>query len=405
MEKDRKIDLLLKRELNIKGINVKVVDIVFTTVIWILGIFLRYKLFPIQSGDYVGCLEIWMNKIREYGGWNSLKYEISNYTSPYMYLMCLVSGADNTLYALKWISVAFDYIAAIAMFMIVWQLTKNTRKSILGMSFLILSPTVFVDSAYWCQCDIIYCSFILWAIYFFLKDRSELCMLMVGISFAFKLQAVFILPFLVIMWLKKKTVRIVDFLFIPGIYVILQLPAAMFGRPIGDLMTIYFNQADTYPWCTLQYPNAYIFFDENYTAGHYFNELSGAGTFLVVIVLGVLAYYIYTSKVKMTHNFIITLALFSVAVTIYLLPHMHERYGFIIDLLAIIYVILRPKKFWILLGFTIVSICSYMPFLVGKDIISMPVLAIILLGLIGFTGYDLYSQIKEQESIQEASED
>ncbi len=405
MEKDRKIDLLLKRELNIKGINVKVVDIVFATVIWILGIFLRYKLFPIQSGDYVGCLEIWMNKIREYGGWKSLKYEISNYTSPYMYLMCLVSGADNTLYALKWISVAFDYIAAIAMFMIVWQLTKNTRKSILGMSFLILSPTVFVDSAYWCQCDIIYCSFILWAIYFFLKDRSELCMLMVGISFAFKLQAVFILPFLVIMWLKKKTVRIVDFLFIPGIYVILQLPAAMFGRPIGDLMTIYFNQADTYPWCTLQYPNAYIFFDENYTAGHYFNELSGAGTFLVVIVLGVLAYYIYTSKVKMTHNFIITLALFSVAVTIYLLPHMHERYGFIIDLLAIIYVILRPKKFWILLGFTIVSICSYMPFLVGKDIISMPVLAIILLGLIGFTGYDLYSQIKEQESIQEASED
>ncbi|MCQ2499140.1 MAG: hypothetical protein MJ133_09160 [Lachnospiraceae bacterium] len=405
MEKDRKIDLLLKRELNIKGINVKVVDIVFATVIWILGIFLRYKLFPIQSGDYVGCLEIWMNKIREYGGWKSLKYEISNYTSPYMYLMCLVSGADNTLYALKWISVAFDYIAAIAMFMIVWQLTKNTRKSILGMSFLILSPTVFVDSAYWCQCDIIYCSFILWAIYFFLKDRSELCMLMVGISFAFKLQAVFILPFLVIMWLKKKTVRIVDFLFIPGIYVILQLPAAMFGRPIGDLMTIYFNQADTYPWCTLQYPNAYIFFDENYTAGHYFNELSGAGTFLAVIVLGVLAYYIYTSKVKMTHNFIITLALFSVAVTIYLLPHMHERYGFIIDLLAIIYVILRPKKFWILLGFTIVSICSYMPFLVGKDIISMPVLAIILLGLIGFTGYDLYSQIKEQESIQEASED
>lgn len=405
MEKDRKIDLLLKWELNIKGINVKVVDIVFATVIWILGIFLRYKLFPIQSGDYVGCLEIWMNKIREYGGWKSLKYEISNYTSPYMYLMCLVSGADNTLYALKWISVAFDYIAAIAMFMIVWQLTKNTRKSILGMSFLILSPTVFVDSAYWCQCDIIYCSFILWAIYFFLKDRSELCMLMVGISFAFKLQAVFILPFLVIMWLKKKTVRIVDFLFIPGIYVILQLPAAMFGRPIGDLLTIYFNQADTYPWCTLQYPNAYIFFDENYTAGHYFNELSGAGTFLAVIVLGVLAYYIYTSKVKMTHNFIITLALFSVAVTIYLLPHMHERYGFIIDLLAIIYVILRPKKFWILLGFTIVSICSYMPFLVGKDIISMPVLAIILLGLIGFTGYDLYSQIKEQESIQEASEE
>lgn len=405
MDKDRKIDIFLNREFNIKSFKIRAVDILFIAIVWILGIVLRYKLFPIQSGDYVGCLEIWMNKIREYGGWKSLKYEISNYTSPYMYLMCLVSGIDNTLYALKWISVIFDYIAAIAMFMIVWQLTRNTRKSILGMSFLIFSPTVFVDSAYWCQCDIIYCSFILWSIYFFLKDRSELTMLMVGISFAFKLQAVFILPFLVIMWLKKKNIRIVDFLFIPGIYVILQIPAAMFGRPIGDLLTIYFNQADTYPWCTLQYPNAYIFFDENYTAGHHFNELSGAGTFLAIIVLGVLAYYIYTTKFKLTNNIIITLALFSVAITIYLLPHMHERYGFIIDLLAIIYVIMRPKRFWILLGFTIVSICSYMPFLVGKDIISMSTLAIILLGLIGYVGYDLYYQIKEQESILATNED
>ena len=61
----------------------------------------------------------------------------------------------------------------------------------------------------------------------------------------------------IIMWLKKRTVKLPDFLWIPVIYVISSLPAYLFGRDFKELMTVYFEQTNTYPWGTLEYPNIY----------------------------------------------------------------------------------------------------------------------------------------------------
>ncbi len=111
--------------------------------------------------------------------------------------MCLVSYlTENNLYGLKMISVVFDYLAAAAVFLIVYQLTGNAKRAIMGMAALLLCPTVILDGAYWCQCDIIYTTFLLFALYYFFKDNSRLCLIFVGISFAFKLQALFLVPFL-----------------------------------------------------------------------------------------------------------------------------------------------------------------------------------------------------------------
>ena len=56
----------------------------------------------------------------------------------------------------------------------------------------------------WCQCDIIYSAFILWGLYRLFQKDSRGCMIFVGIAFAFKQQTLFILPFLVILWLKVR---------------------------------------------------------------------------------------------------------------------------------------------------------------------------------------------------------
>ena len=125
---------------------------------------------------------------------------ISNYSTSYMYLMCLVETVtDDWLTGLKMVSFVFDYAASVAVFLIVFHMTKSTRKSIVGMAFLLLSPTVIIDSAIWCQCDIIYSCFILYALYFILKKNSRMCMIMLGIAFSFKLQTVFVLPLIVIL--------------------------------------------------------------------------------------------------------------------------------------------------------------------------------------------------------------
>lgn len=396
---ERVIDRLLFTEFQIGKIKFKAVDLIFIVCLFAFAFIIRWKLMPIESGDFQGFLENWMNQIRERGGFRSLGYQISNYTSPYMYLMCMVSYlTENNLYGLKLLSIFFDYLASIAMFLIVYQMTDSVRKSVLGMAALLLSPAVILDGAYWCQCDIIYTTFILYAFYCFLKDNSKWCMIFLGISFSFKLQALFIVPFFIIMWLKRKTIYLTDFLYLPVIYMLSALPAWMAGRGFQELMMIYFEQAGTYPWGTLDYPNIYALLGEAMPDMRHAAEVSGAGTFLTIILLGCIAYYLYEKNINLTNELIVTIALLTVAVTVYFLPHMHERYGFLIDLLAILYGILNVKKLPVVCGFMLVSILSFMPFLIAVHIVPIQYVSIGLLGLIVYVSYDFYRQVSKNQN-------
>lgn len=393
---ERFIDKVLTKQIRIKNIELKVIDIAFVLCLFVFAFMIRWKLMPIESADYFGFLEPWMEEIRENGGFASLSLEISNYTSPYMYIMTLLSYiSTNDLYALKLVSVFFDYMASVAVFLILWEMTENVQKAVFGMAVLLLSPTVILDSAYWCQCDIIYTCFLLFSLYFFFRDDSNKSMIFFAISFAFKLQSLFLLPFYIIMWLKKKTIKLRHLLWVPMIYVISIIPAWITGRNLGDLLGIYFDQADNYPWGTLEYPNIYALLGEVIPDMRHAAEVSGAGMFATMMLLGCMAYYIYQKNVMLTQELAVTLALFMVAVTVYGLPHMHDRYGFLIDLLAIIYGVYRVKRFPVTCGFMLISVLTFMPYLIAVHVVPIQYLAIAQFTLIIYVGYDLYQQIVE----------
>lgn len=393
--KDRVIDQIMNKEIKLRNIRFQIVDLAFIAALFILAFMIRWKLMPIQSADYYGFLEQWMQTIRDNGGYRSLSMEISNYTSPYMYIMTILSYiSTNDLYALKLVSVFFDYMASIAIFLIIYHMTADVHKSIFGMAALLLSPTVIIDGAYWCQCDMIYTTFLLYAFYFFLKDNSSVSLIFFAVSFAFKLQSLFLLPFFLIMWLKKRTIQLKHLLWIPIIYVISAFPAWMMGRDFKDLMMIYLDQSSYYPWGTLEYPNIYALLGEAMPDMRHAAEVSGAGTFMTIMLLGCIAYYFYTRRIRLTNELMVTLALFTVAVIVYTLPHMHDRYGYLIDLFAIIYGVYRVKKLPITCGFMIVSILTFMPYLIAVHIVPIQYTAIGLTALIVYVGYDLYRQVK-----------
>ncbi|MBQ8878398.1 MAG: hypothetical protein IJ029_06690 [Lachnospiraceae bacterium] len=393
---ERFIDKVLTKQIRIKNIELKVIDIAFVLCLFVFAFMIRWKLMPIESADYFGFLEPWMEEIRKNGGFASLSLEISNYTSPYMYIMTLLSYiSTNDLYALKLVSVFFDYMASVAVFLILWEMTENVQKAVFGMAVLLLSPTVILDSAYWCQCDIIYTCFLLFSLYFFFRDDSNKSMIFFAISFAFKLQSLFLLPFFIIMWLKKKTIKLRHLLWVPMIYVISIIPAWIAGRSFGDLLGIYFDQADNYPWGTLEYPNIYALLGEVIPDMRHAAEVSGAGMYATIMLLGCIAYYIYQKNVMLTQELAVTLALFMVAVTVYGLPHMHDRYGFLIDLLAIIYGVYRVKRFPVTCGFMLISVLTFMPYLIAVHMVPIQYLAIAQFTLIIYVGYDLYQQIVE----------
>ncbi len=393
--KERVFDRAMSREVKLGSLRCQVVDLVFVCCILVLAFLARLRLLPIVSGDYYGAFKPWMDQIRENGGFRSLGMEISNYSSPYMYIMCLLSYLKfDDLYLLKLVSILFDYVAAAAMFLIVHRLSGNVRKAILGMTFLLFSPAVLLDGAYWAQCDMIYTAFLLFALYWLFKGNSNACLIFVAVAFAFKLQAVFLLPFLIILWAKQRTIKLRHFVWIPLIYVISIIPAFLMGRSVASLMGVYSGQAELYPWGTLNYPNLYTLLGEAMPELHHAAEVSGAGILLTVAILGGIAYYLYTKKIRLTDCLIVTLALLTVAVTVYTLPHMHERYGILLDLLAIVYAMLDVRKLPVFFGFSLISVVSFMPFLITVEIVPLQYTAIGLLGLILYVGFDFYRQVE-----------
>ena len=126
---ERIIDRFMFHKIKIRRITFRAVDLLFILALFFFSFMIRWKLMPIESADYWGFLEEWMAQIREGGGFRSLDHQISNYSSPYMYLMCMISYiTDNDLYGLKFLSITFDYLASFAMFLIIFQLSGSVRK-------------------------------------------------------------------------------------------------------------------------------------------------------------------------------------------------------------------------------------------------------------------------------------
>ena len=397
--KDRLFDKLMFKKFDLFGIKFRIVDIIFMLSIWVMAWIVRIKMIPIESADYFGFLEEWMDTIRYYGGFKSLKYEISNYTSPYMYLMCLVSViTDDSLKGLKFVSYFFDYAASIAVFIIVFHNTGSMKKSLVGMTMLLFSPAVILDGAYWCQCDIIYSCLILYAFVFFYKKNSKMCMIMIGLAFSFKLQTLFVVPFLIIMWLKKDAIRIRDFIWIPVMYVVMNIPAYLFGRPLKDLMSVYFSQSGYYPWGTLKYPNMYYLLDETMECMHHSEEVCAAGVLVCIAILGVIAYYFYVSDVKMNSWQKMYLSLILVATIVYVLPHMHDRYGFLADIFALVLASMNRRKIHIFAFYSFITIFTYMPYLLGYEVFPLKYVAVFNGILLVYMYYDFfcnYEKVRE----------
>src|SRR5215211_6676268 len=95
------------------------------------------------------------------------------------------------------------------------------------------------------------------AIYFAIRQRPGLSLLFFSIALAFKLQAVFLFPVFIVLFLKGR-LPLYSFLIIPATYVISILPAYLLGRPLMELLTTYPAQAALYRnVLTLNAPNLY----------------------------------------------------------------------------------------------------------------------------------------------------
>ena len=346
----------LSRRIKLGKKEIQLLDVLMAFGLLAAGLLVRICLAGYRSGDWEVFLEPWTNQLKQHG-FRALATGFYNYTPIYMYILWFLTLLPvDTLLGIKAVSVIFDFILAVTVAKIVTEI-KPGANPLLPFGIVWLAPAVISNSSMWGQCDAVYASFLMLTVLFFVKDQSRVAMIFYGIAFAFKLQAFFWLPVIILLWLFKK-IKTIDFLWIPLMYFISIVPAWMAGRPFSELLGIYFAQVgvDTNR-LSMKYPNIYYIIGELnlpewYThAGKYFA--------VGVILLFMVALIYKLMKTRLTPELLLLICYSQGALALYFLPQMHERYGYFIEIIAIILGVLCIKMFWVPVVHILITFITY----------------------------------------------
>lgn len=351
---------------------------IFLIIITTLAIIIRGLFFSVESGDYVCFLSVWFDTLKQNGGLAGIKTPIGDYNVPYLTILaCLTYLPISSLVSIKLVSIIFDFFGAITAALIVKKLTSTSNYSnllaVITYSIIIFLPTVILNGAAWGQCDFIYTSFILLSLYLLLNKKHFWSLFVYGIAFSFKLQAIFILPLFIIIYLVNKDFSILNFLLIPVANLILSLPALLLGYPLKNLLLVYINQTDTYHNLTMNFPNIYNLMH------NYYDLLKLPGIIFTLTVVGTFTMIVWSTKKRISNKDLITYSLWLVLTITFFLPGMHDRYLFVADILSVIYVIINRKNFYLPIFINFTSFSTYIIFLFGMPSSNITLLTYVYL--------------------------
>lgn len=345
-----------------------IIIIVATT----LALFARYKMILYPTQDMVGYVLGWLNQIKA-NGFASFYTIDADYSPLFLFILALVSLLPsgelvsfnghtfygNDMIYVKSIYFAFTIALAFAVYLIVKQLTKDKTKATIGYILTIALPTVFLNSTIWGNADVIYATFVVYAFYWSLVKKDGLAFAFFGLAFSFKMQAVFLLPYLVLLLLNRQMK------FHKTIYAVLAfflslMPAFLFGASLGQALNFIPEQLTGYRKLTLGCAN---FWQLVNFRGDIVNDNA---TWFGLLLVGVVFAIVYLKRMNLSQDgnrfrvfFLLTMA------TVFFLPYMHERYFYLIDVAVIIYALIDKKKIHFVPLMQISSIIAYYHYLSG----------------------------------------
>ncbi|MFA5235873.1 MAG: glycosyltransferase 87 family protein [Bacilli bacterium] len=372
-----------------------------------LAIYLRLTNLSHPSGDYNQFLQPWMEQIVANGGWASLGVSIGDYSPPYVLILTWLSyfpKPDSTypyVYVIKYVSVFFDVVMAVGVFFLVATLLKSDKerfwKATLAGTVTLYLPTIFLNSAIWGQADSIYTAFIIWSLYLFAKDKHLWAMVVYGVAFSFKLQAIFVVPFLIMMYVLNRPKQLWHFLVIPVVYFVFCIPALFYGRSLESLAMIYFNQAGSYKRLSLNMPNLYVWFPGDI---YRYNLLAPLGFGIFALLMAVAFFFLVNKKIRVRKFSIVDIVLWSVLMANFFLPAMHERYLFIADVMSWVYYVIKKRHKYVPLMINLISLIAYFPFLFGIEPIPHEYAAFGYAALLALVTRQVFFDLEETERAQ-----
>ena len=329
---------------------------IFILVVTALSLTIRYLVITYPTNDVVGyILNGWMSDIEKVGFRNF--YTINaDYSPLYLFLLACftklpkgekisINGYSyyiNDMYYVKSIYFLMDLLIALGIYLIVRHVTKDRVKATIVYCVFLLLPVQFTNSALWGNADSMYFCCFIYCLYFLLKRKDHLVWFFFGLSLSLKMQSVFILPFLFYVMFSGR----LKFYPIYMAFVALILsfvPSYICGASFKEPFHYFAAQIGGYSQLTLGCANFWKFFSVvNMDSAS--SPLNKASVFIGLSMILLFTAIVYIRKIKLTDENIVYTACFLIGIVPFFLPHMHERYFYSLDVLLLLYALIKNER-------------------------------------------------------------
>ncbi len=343
-------------------------------------IILRVQLFRYINPDLHNYVVPWFDYINKNGGllalgnYAALTRLSYAYSPPYLYLMSAALPLTRFLTPIeiiKIISVCFDYISAFYVYKMIEMKHPIGFFKWIGFFGVLFAPTVFINSAYWGQCDGIYTAFLIMSIYYIFTRKYSTALILFTVAFIFKVQAMILAPVFILLTFNR-TIKWRLLFLAPLSYFAGLIPAFIVGYPILGTFTTYLDQTDSYHALSMNAPTLYAF-----VSNRFYDMLSPLGGLFGLVCCGLLIWVVLRSKTELTNEKLILFIITIFTVMPYILPKMHERYFYPASIAAIMLPFYWPKFRMVPIVLQCTSLLSYMIFLRGYEILPLAIPALI----------------------------
>lgn len=352
----------------------KHLDVIVIVAITLISMLIRYSFRYNKTNDSVSYLIPWYETIAQNGGIFALKEQVGDYNLFYQFIIALWTYVPiYPLFAFKLLPILFDYLLASLMGVIAYRWTgtdaerqkkdhKLRWRFVAAYSIVVMLPTVFWDSAAWAQCDSIYVFFVLLSVYHLIEGHCKRAFLFLGIAFALKLQAILILPFFLYVYFRKRDFSILNFLIVPAVMWISALPAMIMGRGVWDVFKIYRDQTGVWPLLTLNYPSIWLLAGNRDLCGTYYLLKDAAVLTTLGVLIGCMTLWT-VKRISLNVENMVYMAFLLTYTCVMFLPAMHERYGYLYEMLGVLILFLNRKTLLPLLSLLSISFITYSRYL------------------------------------------
>ena len=344
------------------GIVRKYAPLIIFVIATLAGMLIRMAGMDFRSDDYNSFLSGWWNVIADQD-FSGLSQQVGNYNIPYQVIIFILTRiTGEALHAYKIVSIVFDFALAGGVGLLVANHRRESFFSFvpaLSYAVTLCTLTVVLNSSFWGQCDSMYVSLIIFAIFCTMKDKHIPAFVLLGAALAFKLQMVFILPLYIYYYVSSKKISILHFFIIPLTDIVMCLPAVFCGRPFMDIIKIYADQTDYGKQIQMNYPNVYAFMCNGQSVENYYllKPLS------IVLTMGILAaglFLVLHKKVDLTkRGKLMMTGVWTSFTCLMFLSSMHERYSYLLDILLIAYFFMTKKHPFVALTSLLISLRGY----------------------------------------------